>query len=56
MLNSIHKYYFALFDNRLKSTLESVISPDQTGFIANRFIGDNTRLLYDTLNYCKVEH
>ena len=56
MLNSIHKYYSTIFANRLKSTLESVISPDHTRFIAIRFIGDNTRLLYDTLNYCKVEH
>ena len=36
--------------------METVINPDQTGFIANRFIGDNTRLLYDTINHCEMEN
>ena len=34
---------------RPESTFGSIISPDQTGFFANRFIGDNRRLVYDTL-------
>ena len=36
--------------------METVVNPDQTGFIANRFIGDNTRLLYDTINRCEMEN
>ena len=28
---------------------------DQTGFISNRFIGENTRLLYDTITYVEEE-
>ena len=55
MLNSTYKFFSAILANRLKSTLETVVNPDQTGFIANRFIGDNTRLLYDTINHCEME-
>ena len=36
--------------------METVVNPDQTGFIANRFIGDNTQLLYDTINHCEMEN
>ena len=38
---------------RLKSCLPSIISGDQTGFISGRFIGENTRMVYDTLEYCE---
>ena len=40
---------------RLKSVLEVIINNDQTGFISNRFIGENTRLLYDTITYTEAE-
>ena len=56
MLNCTYKFFSAILANRLKTTLETVVSPDQTGFIANRFIGDNTRLLYDTINHCEMEN
>ena len=42
--------------DRLKSVLETLISPDQTGCISNRFIGENTRILYDTITYCNNEN
>ena len=29
------------------------MNPDQTGFISNRFLGENTRLLLDTMSYCE---
>ena len=56
MLNCTYNFFSAILANRLRPTLETVVSPDQTGFIANRFIGDNTRLLYDTINHCEVEN
>ena len=56
MLNCTYKFYSSILADILKATLETVISPDQTGFIANRFIGDNTRLLYDTINHCEMEN
>ena len=55
MLNCTYKFYSAILADRLKATLETVVSPDQTGFTAHRFIGDNTKLLYDTINHCEME-
>ena len=45
-----------MISNRIKSVLEELISTDQTGFISNKFIGENTRLLYDTIGYCQSEN
>ena len=56
MLNCTYKFFSSILADRLKATLTTVINPDQTGFISNRFIGDNTRLLYDTINHCEMEH
>ena len=36
--------------NRLKNVLPSFISADQTGFMANRYMRDNTRLVYDLIH------
>ena len=41
-----------MFANRLKTCLPSIINEDQTGFISGRFIGENTRMVYDTIAYC----
>ena len=56
LLNCSYKYISAMIANRLKSVLEELISADQTGFFSNRFIGENTRLLYDTIDYCQNEN
>ena len=45
-----------MISNRIKSVLEELISTDQTGFISNKFFGENTRLLYDTIGYCQSEN
>ena len=37
--------------NRLKGVLHKKINKDQTGFIKGRYIGENTRLIYDIMNY-----
>ena len=36
---------------RLKTTLAKLINKDQTGFIAGRYLGENTRMIYDSLHY-----
>ena len=41
-----------ILKNRLKVCLPSIINEDQTGFISGRFIGENTRMVYDTIEYC----
>ena len=40
--------------NRLKAVLPSIINEDQTGFIFGRFKGENTRMVYDTIEYCEL--
>ena len=54
LLNSTYKFFSSIIAKRIKNTLEFIINPDQTGFISNRFIGENTRLLLDTLQYCEA--
>lgn len=49
LLSVIYKLASACISNRLKQVLPSVIHQDQKGFISGRFIGENTRLMYDVL-------
>ena len=37
--------------NTLKKVLHKLISETQTGFITGRFIGENTRIIYDITHY-----
>ena len=37
--------------NRLRNVIDSIVSPDQTCGIPNRFIGENVRLLADIIDY-----
>ena len=53
LLNVSYKIATGCIANRLKSILEKIISPDQSGFMSGRFIGDNIRLVYDTLSEAK---
>ena len=53
MLNSVYKFFSSILSKRIKDTLKQIINPDQTGFISERFIGENSRLLFDTLCYCE---
>ena len=53
-LNSVYKFYSSIIAKRLKDTLPSIINEDQTGFIAGRFIGENTRMIYDVIDYCET--
>ena len=53
MLNSIYKFFSAIIAKIIKFTLNTIINLDQTGFISGRFIGENSRLLFDTLCYCE---
>ena len=42
--------------SRIKSVLNQLISPAQTGFLPGRFIGENTRLIYDLLHFSQKEN
>ena len=45
LLSVIYKIASSALSARLKSILEKIISPTQSGFVANRFISENIRLI-----------
>ncbi len=47
----MYKIGSACIANRLKVVLPTLINEDQTCFVANRFIGDNIRLIHDLISY-----
>ena len=51
MLNVVYKIGSSCIANRLKTVLPKLINDDQSGFIQNRYIGDNIRLIYDIIAY-----
>ena len=51
LLNSTYKLASSCIAERIKTVLPSLISNDQSGFIPGRFIGENTRLIYDILHF-----
>ena len=51
LLNVVYKIASTSIANRLKKVLDKLISKEQTGFMPGRYIGENTRLIYDILNY-----
>ena len=56
LLNVIYKIASGCIAERLKSVLTKLISSDQTGFISGRYIGENTRLIYDVMRYTEDEN
>ena len=53
LLNVTYKIISACIANRLKQVLSYLIHENQKGFLKNRFIGENTRIIYDTLYAAK---
>ena len=51
LLDTVYKIASGTIANRLKLVLNNLINKDQTGFVKGRYIGENTRLIYDLLNY-----
>ena len=47
---------FCGYGQSTKTVLDTIIHENQRGFLAGRFIGENTRLLYDVINYCNEEN
>lgn len=50
LLNVIYKLASGCIAERIKSILTKLISEDQTGFLSGRYIGENTRLMYDIIH------
>ena len=49
LINIDYKILSAAIANRFKMVIPSIISETQKGFIKGRFIGENTRMIYDVL-------
>ena len=47
----MYKIASASIANRLKTVLDKLINKDQSCFISGRYIGDNTRLVYDLMQF-----
>ena len=56
LLNVDYKIASAAIANRVKEVLPNIISETQTGFMKGRFIGDNTRLLYDIIEILEEKY
>ena len=49
LLNTVYKIASAAIANRFKIVLDKLMSKNQFGFISGRYIGENTRLIYDLM-------
>jgi exonuclease III len=56
LLNVDYKVAAKVIVNRLKTVLSSIISSDQTGFLPNRYIGENVRLVLDIIEYADINN
>ena len=51
LLNTVYKITSASKANRIKTVVDKLISKDQSGFISGRYIGDNTRIVFDLMQF-----
>lgn len=51
LLNVSYKILSGCIAARIRKVLHTIIHEDQRGFMKDRFIGENTRLLYDVMQY-----
>ena len=55
LLNTGYKLLAHILANRLKTVIDKLISPDQTGYIQGRFIGQNIRVIQDVIDMIEEE-
>ena len=51
LLNVVYKIGSSCIADRIKTVLPDLVDNDQTGFVPNRYMGDNIRLIYDVMQY-----
>ena len=54
LLNVFYKIISGCLSYRIKNTLDCLISETQSGFIKGRYIGDNTRFVYDLMSFTEL--
>lgn len=55
LLNVIYKIGLGCIAQRIKHILPKIISADQTAFIPGKYIGENTRLVYDIMSFTELQ-
>ena len=55
LLNCDYKITTKSIASRMRKVIPRIITHDQTGFLKNRFIGENIRLLDSIINYTDTE-
>jgi len=50
-LNVDYKILTKVIAKRIEKVLPTLISPDQTGYVKGRYIGENVSLIYDLIHY-----
>lgn len=50
----IYKVFAIIFASRIKTVLPTIIDEYQSGFMCNRHISNNIRLILDILNYSEL--
>lgn len=56
LLNTTYKLLSGCIANRIKPALTEIIHENQTGFLKGRFIGENSRILYDTMSCTEINN
>ena len=55
LLNVCYKIISSTIANRLKEVMQNIIGTCQSAYLKGRFIGDNIRMIYDTIQLMKQE-
>ena len=55
LLNTDYKILSKVYATRMKTVLPKLIHADQTGFMKNRDISENTRRLFDIMEYTMLK-
>ena len=56
LLHTVCKLVSGSIATRIKTTLHKLIKIDQTWFVSERFIGENTTLIYDVVQYAEEKY
>ena len=56
ILNTDYKILTKALAKRLQSVLPKLISPDQVGYLKNRYIGENVRIIDDVMSYADLKN
>ena len=56
LLNTDYKILTKVIAKRLEKVLPKVINPDQTGYVKNRYIGENVRLISDIMTFTEEKN